>query len=484
MGSSAAGVGRREARPGGDTCPVSTEEEEEGGGEGQAVVASSDVVALVCDNGRPARQCKTNTNTLVALSLEDESRDIKFEDSEEEEEEEEDEKPLRPPRRKRKRSGGVNAAAAASRTPVAAVSVPAAVEEVADGNLKDSDASLSAEGDSTKEQPKCNSNNASGDGNDVDRGSSPKAGQEQQQEEEESGHSVQERLLSSPHTPLADADQSSQDAAAATSDETPLVTDTPAKRGRGRPKLSPEERAEERKTRKKRKKKRRFQLSTKKKSRTESATPPQTPSKKSTVESASERSNSKSNSKRVSVLSAPLQELLPDLSPTGPASLVRSTKRAVSEKERAAKIVEEVCTPERPFRCPRCQCGFSHYALARRHSCQGEGNNVFKSCRGLVPPSRKSSQGDEEEEAARFAGSSSDYSSLISSALRRVPETTFNSMHGTLAHVGSVDADSFKAAGGAEAISTVDKVCIDYYCTRVYGHLMDNIIMSCFFLIR
>ena len=169
--------------------------------------------------------------------------------------------------------------------------------------------------------------------------------------------------------------------------------------------------------------------------------------------------------KRPSVLPAPLEELLPDLSPPKPqrrSGKKAPTKRAVSEKERAAQIVEEVTTAERAFSCLGCGGFFSHYGLLLRHKRSDCSGSKASTAAKHVFISGAVQNGASDPESPFRQPCPPEYSRLVSSALRRVPETTFNWMNGKLEHLSTLDGRRMIRLGGPGAVSAVNKVKLNY----------------------
>ena len=440
---------------------------------------SSSCSSGASSNGRPERSCKTTASTLMALSLEEEGIEIKFEESsssEEEQEEDEDDRPLRRPRRKRRRSSQKAIAATTSSPNVEEESPSKAAEISIETPSQDEALFVSSVRDNSAED--------SGAQPEVLKACRDDYEKESKDASESGHHPVVEEASSSPPPSSSSAAPEPQSVDSPESQE-PLPQSppgTPSKRGRGRPRLLekrqtpskaivvateeeipktepqqqesqlPKPPANNKKSIKKKRRRKKFLLSKKKQRTPQNEKPLGRPRKDRQKPDSSKKCAGPKKQQRPTVLSAPLEELLPDLSPLKGCRPHPHTKRAISEKERAAQIVHEVTTAEAAFSCLAEGCGanFAHFSSLVAHRRDGHrSKNVF-----IYPEA----SGRQSREEGRHPDCSPDYSAFVSCAIRRVPETTFNSMWGTLAHINSHDARRFCREGGAEATSAVDKV--------------------------
>ncbi len=459
-------------------------------------------VSAVAVNGRPERRCKTTTNTLVALSLAEERIDLNFESSSSSSNEDEDDRPLRMPRRKRRRSSQAKSQAS-SRTPKlgAAESLdhrsPQDSQELQDrtnAGAEEKEKEEAVEEGGRSDHPELPERSPGIPVPPEPQSSISTSQQQQEQEQLESRPAPAKRERGRPR--LAEKQTTTPSKAPSLDDATPKLEEQlqqqPEEKSLKSDQAGQVSEPVESKTikagpfKKKKKKKRKKFLLSKKKQRTplkkkvvkpgeqrverrgrprkNASSSESSPAKEgnSCAEKAKGVAQSKTK-ERPSVLSAPLEEILPDLSPRlGAERKGPNTKRAISEKERAAEIVEEVTTPDDVFVCLEEGCGhqFSHYSdlLAhRRDDCSNHSQvtNVF-----IAQFNADKKRKAWKSFRSRHPVCQPDYSAFVSSAIRSVPETTFNCMYGTLEHIGTRDAAKFRKAGGSKAASAVEKVSL------------------------
>jgi len=358
------------------------EEEEEEKEEGKPSTSPSSV--------RPERSCKSTANTLVALSLEDEKMDLKFEDSSNGEEDEDD-KPLLSRRKKTKR--------------------PSKAEAIVNGHSEVSLVSPDPEDEPLAVTKRKSAKRTSA---------------------ADSGESAPDALVNEKPLlqPEANADQQA------------------LKRGRGRPRSSPSSPVKPKPAispTKKRKKK--FRLSAKKKRGVNS---------KNT--SGQNKMRGKLEDRPQSVT---LEDLLPDLrsrssSVDGQQQQPAQGKKSVAQ-ERAEGIVRLVTQPDRSFVCLDTGRTFENYLQIKAHQLSELDDHCRRPSIILWKAGKEPSPIAKEPLAV-----SVEYSSFVSSAIKVVPETSFNNLHGTLEDIHSVEAVDFRLKGGLAALGAVDKVRLNF----------------------
>eukprot|EP00095_Tigriopus_kingsejongensis_P012720 maker-scaffold43_size480169-snap-gene-1.18 protein:Tk12720 transcript:maker-scaffold43_size480169-snap-gene-1.18-mRNA-1 annotation:"PREDICTED: uncharacterized protein LOC100574986 isoform X3" len=150
----------------------------------------------------------------------------------------------------------------------------------------------------------------------------------------------------------------------------------------------------------------------------------------------------------VDMVHAPLlEELLPDLVPN--LSKPRTSKRSISDAEKAAQIVKALTETAREFKCLACFDSFEYFPDLFKHKLGSPCATVKTS--SMIPATAMSTGSSRP----MFRPYDHDFVRYMSESIHAVPETTFNSLHGTIHHIDSLNGLYFRSKA---SIGTLERV--------------------------
>ena len=167
---------------------------------------------------------------------------------------------------------------------------------------------------------------------------------------------------------------------------------------------------------------------------------------KAKTKTAKKVTTAKKNTKRKSVRKQPQ---IPK--PMIHSAKIPSRRSSINDAEKIGQVVQVVTEENKNFFCLKCSTRFSTFADLNEHKKQlHQDKPKFSLNHKVIQPSPQHQIIRMKEEC------SPELAKFVANAVRQVPETTFNNMHGRLQDIGSEDGKMYLAKNGQ--MGTVEKV--------------------------